>query len=100
MNFLRKIFGNKKNSEIFSNEEIIEAGACPNCWGIIKYDGEFNDYVYDQTKSNINKDKGKKKAFIQQFVENNLTGIRLKQSGKQQQCPECRTNFKYVSSKS
>lgn len=93
MGFFSKLFGKKKNSDTFSDKEIIEAGACPNCWGRQNYDGKFVDFVKDQTKSNINYDKNHQKAFIQQFVETNVTGIQLKKDGGQQCCPTCSTKF-------
>jgi uncharacterized protein YbaR (Trm112 family) len=99
MNFLKKLFGKKQQSAIFSDEELTEAAACPNCWGHQDYDQEYLSYVKDQTKSNINKDKENKKAFVSQFVETNITGIRLKREGDHQVCPTCKTNFKHVSSK-
>ena len=99
MNFLKKLFGKKESSTLFSDEKLVEAGACPNCWGHQQYDQQYLDYVKDQTKSNVNKDKENKKAFVSQFVETNITGIRLKREGDKQVCPTCRTKFKEVSSK-
>lgn len=99
MGFFSKLFGKKKNSEILSDEQIIESGACPNCWGLNEYDGLYKDYVYDQTKSNINHDKQHPKAFIQQFIEDHITGIRLKKDGDKQYCPSCKTKYKNVSTK-
>lgn len=99
MGFFSNLFGKKKNSEVFSDEEIIEAGACPNCWGHSAYDGQFISFVEDKTKSNINNDKSSQKAFIQQFIETNITGIRLKKDGDYKTCPVCNTKHKQVSSK-
>jgi len=98
MGFLTNMFGKEKNSQVLSDQEIVDAGACPNCWGHQSYDGQFIEYVEDQTKSNINKDKLNQKAFVQQFIENNVTGIRLKKDGNQQACPICKTKYKHVSS--
>lgn len=98
MGFFSKLFGKKKNSEVLSDQEIINAGACPNCWGSQEYDGKYLAFVKDQTKSNINQAKGGQKAFIQQFVETNVTGIRLKKDGDQQACPACKGKYKRVSS--
>ena len=95
MGFFSKLFGKKKNSEVFSDEEIAAAGACPNCWGSQEYDGQYFDFAADQTKSNINNDKEGQKAFIQQFVETNITGIKLKKDGDQQACPMCKTKYKH-----
>lgn len=97
MGLFSKLFGKKKNSETFTDQELIDAGACPNCWGKQEYDGKYVDYVKDQTKSNIDKNKSGKKAFIQQFVETNVTGIRLKKDGDKQTCPACKLGFKIVS---
>ena len=43
-----------------------------------EWDGKFTEYAKDQTKSKINPDIEHQKAFIQQFVETNITGIKLK----------------------
>ncbi len=98
MGFLTNLFGKKINSQILSDDEIITANGCPNCWGHNLYDGQFVDYVQDQTKSNINQDKQHQKAFVQQFIETNVTGIKLKKDGNQQYCPTCKTKYKHVSS--
>lgn len=87
------IFGSNSNSEIFSNEELVEAGVCPNCWGKQAYDDKFLEVQEDRTKSNINNDKTAKKAFIQQFVETNVTGIKLKSEGENMACPACKTKI-------
>jgi len=34
---------------MLSEKEIIEAGACPNCWGVQAYENQFVDFVKDQT---------------------------------------------------
>ncbi len=99
MGFINKLFGRKKNSNILSDNIIVEAGACPNCWGKNEYDGIYKEYFVDQTKSNINHDKQHQKAFVQQFIENNITGIRLKKDGDQQYCPVCKSKYKHISSK-
>lgn len=96
MGILNKLF---KSNESLSDNELIDANACPNCWGIQEYDGKFEEYLKDSTKSNISGDKSQRKAFIQQFVETNITGIKLKKDGNTQICPSCKTKFKFVSSK-
>lgn len=98
MGFFSNFFGKNKNSKALSDEEIIEAGACPNCWGHNEYDGRFNQALADQTKSNTSGNKLNKKAFIQQFIEDNLTGIRLKKDGDRQSCPVCKNKHKLISS--
>ncbi len=93
MGFFSKLFGNKKEKLELTEEEIIEAGACPNCWGTQEYEGEIRKLVEDITKSNVSHDKTKKKAFVTQFVETNITGIRLKKDGDQLACPKCKAKY-------
>ncbi len=87
-NPFKNLFG-KKQSEIFSEEELKSAGACPNCWGHQDYDGEYLQFVEDQTKSNINHDKSNQKAFIAQFVEERVSGIKLRKVENKLSCPVC-----------
>lgn len=92
MSLLQKIFGTRK-SEIFTNDELVDADLCPNCWGRHAYDGEYVDYVKDQTKSNTNHDTSNQKAFIQQFVETNVSGIKLRNNDGISSCPACKIEF-------
>jgi len=69
-----------------TQKEIIEAGACPNCWGVQAYNDQFVDFVKDQTKDNINHNNQNPKAFIQQFVATHVSGIKLKNNA----CPVCK----------
>lgn len=97
MGLFDRLFGDKNSSDKLSEEELIEAGACPNCWGEQEYDDKFLQHVEDQTKANIS--NRSKKAFVAQFVETNITGIRLKSEGEQLSCPACKMKYKKVSSK-
>ncbi len=99
MSFFSKLFGSKKSNNSVDEASLIEAGACPNCWGRMEYDNKFIDYVEDQTKSNINHDKSHRKAFVQQFVETHVTGIKLKREGDYLSCPKCKGKYKHISSK-
>jgi len=99
MGFFSRLFGKKKGKIDLSDEDLIDAGACPNCWGKQEYDNEYIEYFEDKTKANINKDRKNQKAFVQQFVETNITGIRLKKDGDFLSCSKCTKKFKYVSSK-
>ena len=98
MNFFKNLF-NKKNKINLSSDELIEAGACPNCWGKQKYGDQYIEYSKDHTKSNINNDKQHQKAFVQQYIETAITGIKLKKEGDYLMCPKCNSKYKYVSSK-
>lgn len=98
MIFFKNLFS-KKNEYKLSVEDLIEAGACPNCWGKQKYDDKYIKYMRDQTKSNINNDKENQKSFVLQFIETEITGIKLKKEGEYLTCPNCNAKHKYVSSK-
>lgn len=98
MNFFKNLF-NKKNKVNLSNDELIVAGACPNCWGKQEYGDQYIEFSKDYTKSNINKDKQHQKAFVQQYIETGITGIQLKRDGEYLTCPKCNAKHKYVSSK-
>ena len=99
MGFFDKLFGKKSNKIDLTDNELIEAGACPNCWGVQDYEGAFVQYTEDQTKSNISGDKSHQKAFVQQFIETSVTGIRLKKDGNQMVCPKCNRKHKFVNTK-
>jgi len=99
MGLFSRLFGKKKPQIDLTEEEFVEANACPNCWGYQEYDDQFVEYNRDATKSNINNDKQHQKAFVQQFVETHVTGIRLKREGEKLACPTCKAKFKYVPSK-
>lgn len=98
MNFFKNLFGKKSNPTI-SNEELTEAGVCPNCWGKQEYDDKYVEYLKDQTISNVNQNKQHLKSFVQQYIETGITGIQLKREGDYLTCPKCNTKHKYVSSK-
>jgi len=93
MGFFKKFFSKKDSTNSLSDQQIIAAGACPSCWGHSEYDGQFRKYVEDRTKSNINKDKQGQKTFVMQFVETNVTGIRLIKDGDFQSCPACKATY-------
>lgn len=99
MGFFEKLFGKKEVKIDLNKEELIDSGACPNCWGKQEYADQYREYTKDQTKSNINHDKSHQKAFVSQFVETHVTGIRLKKNGDELVCPMCTSGYKYTSSK-
>ena len=73
MSFLQSFFGLSATTCNLENPS-----DCPNCWGRQEYDNTFHELLPDLTKSNINHNKLQQKAFILQFVETNVTGIRLR----------------------
>ena len=85
----------KKNK--LSENDLLQAGACPNCWGLQEYERQFIEYVEDKTKAALSGDHSAQKAFIQQFIQDHLTGIRLKKDGDYQVCPACGSKHKLVS---
>ena len=74
---------------IFSNEELIEAGACPNCWGEQEYDDMARDLIKDK-QIDVNNGTARH-AFIQDFVVNHVTGIHLQKGDTGYECPRCKT---------
>ncbi len=92
-------FFRRKNSKIeITDEALVSIGTCPNCWGHSEYGEEYIEYVEDRQKDILNKDSTAQKAFVQQFVEDRVTGIRLKKDGNKLVCPRCKTGYKEVSS--
>jgi len=57
------------------NKQQLEMAAinCPNCWGKKQENNRFIQF----TKWNYTHNRKNNKAFIQKFVETNITGIRL-----------------------
>jgi uncharacterized protein YbaR (Trm112 family) len=98
MNFFKNLF-NKKQKVTLSDDELMDAGACPNCWGKQEYNDQYVDFLKDQTKSNVDNDKLHQKAFVQQYIETGITGIQLKREGDYVVCPTCNVKHKYNSSK-
>ncbi len=83
-------FFKKKSDKIeISEEGLTEVGVCPNCWGHSEYGGQFVEYVEDRQIDIKNKDATAQKAFIQKFVEDRITGIRLINDGENSACPVC-----------
>ena len=99
MSLFKRLFDKKEGDPSPSETDLLEEGVCPNCWGQQDYDGKYIALVKDQTKSNINNDAAHKKAFVQQFIETGITGIRLKREGDLQVCLKCAGKYKYVPSK-
>lgn len=94
MKFLDKLLSLLISDKKVKEGVLVEEKVCPNCWGKQEYGGEVREYVRDSTKSNINKDFENQKAFVAQFVETHVTGIRLKSDGDKLVCNGC--NKKYV----
>lgn len=93
---LLDIFKGKKKQSLEKDKVLIEAGACPNCWGTQEYEGQIKEVLKDKEKDVLNKDHRAQQAFIQKFVQKNIKGIRLKKDGDKQICPACKSRYKIV----
>lgn len=92
----------KKKEEgkpLFTEEELQDVGVCPNCWGRQDYDGQFLEVIEDRQVDVNNKYTNSRKAFIQEFVETHVDGIRLKKDGDHMKCPTCQDGYKIVQPK-
>ncbi len=96
---ITEILSRKRSESEITAKEWSEAKACPNCWGMQEYDQKYVEFVKDRQIDHINQTTAGRKAFIEQFVEDHITGIRLKREGDQLTCPTCKTGYKTVSSK-
>jgi len=85
---LKNTLENKKD-----DQEIAEAGFCPNCWGSQAYDGKFKEAVKDQQINISNHDSTANRAFIQSFVRTHLEPITLKNHDIYDQCPVCKVKY-------
>lgn len=86
---------NKKKDSPFTDEELRALNVCPNCWNEMSYYNEYMDYVKDRTKTNIHgpHKSSSNKAFIEQYVQDNVTGIQLKNDKNRHYCPTCHTEY-------
>ena len=90
MSIISKLFP-QPNSEIFSNEELFEGSACPNCWGEQEYDGLARKAINDKQIAVNNHES--RHAFIQDFVVNHVSGIHLQQKGNTYTCVGCNKEY-------
>ena len=69
----------------------VPEGLCPNCWGSQEYDSEIRKMYYDK-QIDVNNNEANY-AFIQDFVVNNISGIRLITDNNKHICPTCKNIF-------
>ena len=74
-------------SKLFSKEELVQAQVCPNCWGEQEYDGKARELIKDKQIDVSNHES--KHAFIQDFVVNHVSGIKLQKDDKGLHCAKC-----------
>lgn len=75
-------------SKLFKKEELVEAGACPNCWGEQEYDKVVRELIFDK-QLDVNNHEAKH-SFIQDFVVNHVNGIHLQKGDRGLECPKCK----------
>ena len=78
MELISKFFKAKGNSPNLVNEQVLGVPSCVNCWGRSEYEGQYQQNVLDQSKTNISRGKLCRMSFILKFVERNITGVRMK----------------------
>ena len=66
-------------------------GLCPNCWGNQEYDNTIREMYVDK-QIDVNNHEANH-AFIQDFVINKITGIKLVKGDNSLECPTCRTKY-------
>lgn len=82
------------NSKLeLSPQDVVDAGACGICWGKQEYEGKFIDYVKDKEKDVINHDRTAQKAFVAQFIEERVTGIKLQNQNNKKVCKVCNSEY-------
>ena len=80
-------------------EDLVEHGVCPNCWGEQEWEDQYIAFAEDREKDFLNRDRTGQKAFIEKFITEYITGIRLKREGDRLVCPRCTGGYKVVSGK-
>ena len=69
----------------------VPEGLCPNCWGSQEYDSVIRKMYFDK-QIEVNNHEANH-AFIQDFVVNNISGIKLISDNEKKACPTCKTIF-------
>lgn len=69
----------------------IPEGVCPNCWGEQEYDNMVRELYVDK-QIDVNNHEANY-AFIQDFVLNKISGIKLIKGNNSFICPTCRKIF-------
>ena len=76
---------------MFTNEELIDAGVCPNCWGEQEYDGKAREIIKDK-QVDVNNHTARH-TFIKEFVVNHVDGIHLHRHDDKLKCERCGSVF-------
>ena len=65
----------------------VPEGVCPNCWGSQEYDNTIRE-MYADHQIDVNNHSANH-AFIQNFVKERVSGIRLIKGTNSFECPTC-----------
>ncbi len=84
MNIVKRLIALLTGQKPATEENLVEAEMCPNCWGKQEYEDEYRDITKERLKA-----PSEHKAFVEQFMETHLTGIKLKQVDDKLVCPHC-----------
>ena len=75
--------------------KVAPEGICPNCWGRQEYGGKFYEALKQQT-FDVTKIEDSTRGWIEDYVDKNLSEIKLHQNGDEQICNKCRVSYKEV----
>ena len=67
-------------------------GLCPNCWGEQEYDNKIRE-LYMEKQIDVNNHVANY-AFIQDFIVNQIDGIKLKKRNSYMYCSRCNKTYK------
>ena len=67
-------------------------GICPNCWGRQEYGGHFYEAIKKQT-FNIEKMEDNARGWIEDYVDKNLSDIKVHPQGDGVVCDKCRISY-------
>lgn len=84
MRIINKLLDILTGKKLDSNEHLIEAEVCPNCWGKQEYANEYKEIIKERARN-----ANEQKAFVEKFIETHLTGVRLKQKFDKLVCETC-----------
>ena len=93
--WLSGLFGSKKLE--LTKEELLDNSTCPQCWGHTNFGDQMREIQKDHTKDLVN--KSARNAFVRDFIDKHVTGIKLKTDGDKMVCPKCKSGYKMVNTK-
>ncbi len=85
--FFKMIFGDRSKISVERPD-----GVCPNCWGTQEYGERIVEAMKDAEIDFNNHIK--KKSFIQQYVQDQISGSILQKYKEGMYCPACQNKYK------